>query len=121
MPPTSRPADYSLDHEVAGVLREADSRGWATFHLVGYSGGGASALALAAKHPDRLRSLALLEPAWAGNWDWSPAHAELWKQYDTLRHLPQDEFMAQFVRLGVRPGVTAGLPTGIGPQPPWMA
>lgn len=71
------PADYSLDHEVAGVLREADGRDWRTFHLVGYSGGGASALAFAAKHPDRLRSLALLEPAWAGNWDWSPAHAEL--------------------------------------------
>lgn len=29
--------------------------------------------------------------------------------------------MAQFVRLGVRPGVTAGLPIGTGPQPPWMA
>jgi pimeloyl-ACP methyl ester carboxylesterase len=115
------PADYSLDHEVAGVLREADGRGWDTFHLVGYSGGGASALAFAAKHPQRLRSLALLEPAWAGNWDWSPAHLELWKQYDALRDLPPDEFMAQFVRLGVRPGVTAGLPTGGGPQPPWMA
>jgi pimeloyl-ACP methyl ester carboxylesterase len=115
------PADYSLDDEVAGVLREADARGWNTFHLVGYSGGGASALAFTAKHPDRLRSLALLEPAWAGNWDWSPAHTELWKKYDALRALPAEEFMAQFVRLGVRPGVAAGLPTGSGPQPPWMA
>lgn len=32
----------------------------------GYSGGGASALALAAAHPSRLLSLGLLEPAWAG-------------------------------------------------------
>lgn len=93
---------------------------WDTFHLVGYSGGGASALAFAARHPERLRSLALLEPAWAGNWEWSPAHTELWKNYEALRSLPPDEFMAAFVRLGVRPGVTAGLPTGVGPQPPWM-
>ncbi len=114
------PADYSLDHEVAGVLREADARGWDTFHLVGYSGGGASALAFAARHPERLRSLALLEPAWAGNWDWSQAHTELWKKYNALRSLPPDEFMAGFVRLGVRPGVAAGLPTGSGPPPPWM-
>lgn len=115
------PDDHSLDHEVAGVVREADARGWDTFHLVGYSGGGASALAFAARHPRRLRSLALLEPAWAGNWDWSRAHAELWKKYDALRDLPPEEFMAQFVHLSVRPGVAAGLPTGTGPQPPWMA
>lgn len=115
------PADYSLDDEVAGVLREADGRGWDTFHLVGYSGGGAAALAFAAKQPERLRSLALLEPAWAGSWGWSPAHTELWKKYESLPDLPPDEFMAQFVRLGVRPGVTAGLPTGGGTPPPWMA
>src|SRR5581483_2290620 len=59
------PADYSLDTEVTGVLREADARGWDTFHLVGYSGGGASALAFTQRHPERLASLALLEPAWA--------------------------------------------------------
>jgi len=115
------PPDYSLDHEVAGLLREADARGWDTFHLAGYSGGGAAALAFTTRHPERLRSLALLEPAWAGNWDWSPAHAALWKQYEVLRGLPPDEFMARFVRLGVRPGVTAGLPTGDAPPPPWMA
>ena len=41
------PVDYSLDTEVAGVVREADARGWERFHLVGYSGGGAAALAAA--------------------------------------------------------------------------
>ncbi|MFP5368554.1 MAG: alpha/beta hydrolase, partial [Actinomycetes bacterium] len=44
------PAGWTLDTEVAGVLREADARGWQTFHLLGYSGGGAAALALAATH-----------------------------------------------------------------------
>src|SRR4051794_35614316 len=61
------PAGYSLDNEVEGLLREADARGWNRFDLAGYSGGGAAALAFAAHHPERLHSLALLEPAWAGN------------------------------------------------------
>lgn len=115
------PADYTLDTEGAGVLRAAEERGWDTFHLVGYSGGGASALAFAAKHPERLESLALLEPAWAGDWGWSPAHRALWEQYRQLEGLGPDEFMARFVALGVRPGVTAGLPVKGGEQPPWMA
>ncbi|UEL29515.1 alpha/beta fold hydrolase [Pseudarthrobacter sp. L1SW] len=114
------PPGWSLDTEVEGVLREADARGWETFHLVGYSGGGAAALAFAAKHPDRLLSLALLEPAWAGNWDWSPAHAELWKQYEPLDALPPEQFMPAFMRLGVRPDVVLPPPPP-GPPPPWMA
>jgi pimeloyl-ACP methyl ester carboxylesterase len=52
---------------------------WDTFDLVGYSGGRASVLAFADKHPQRLLSLTLLEPAWAGDWDWSKAHSRLWK------------------------------------------
>ncbi|MGY3564434.1 alpha/beta fold hydrolase [Sinomonas sp. RB5] len=115
------PAGYSLDTEVAGVVRAALELGWDRFHLVGYSGGGAAALAVAAAHPELLQSLALLEPAWAGNWGWSSAHRALWEQYRELDGLGPDEFMARFVRLGVRPGVTAGLPVPGGEQPPWMA
>ncbi len=114
------PADYSLDTEVAGVLREADARGWENFHLVGYSGGGAAALACAQRRPRRLASLALLEPAWAGRWDWSPEHTALWAQYDELDGLPPREFMAEFMRLGVRPGVVLPPPPP-GEPPPWMA
>ncbi|WP_255767709.1 alpha/beta fold hydrolase [Pseudarthrobacter sulfonivorans] len=113
------PQGWSLDTEIDGVLREADARGWQTFHLVGYSGGGAAALAFAAKHPDRLLSLGLLEPAWAGDWDWSPAHAQLWKQYEQLETLPPEQFMAAFMRLGVKPDVV--LPPPPDPPPPWMA
>lgn len=115
------PADYSLDTEVEGVLRTARDLGWETFHLVGYSGGGASALAFAAKHPSRLESLALLEPAWAGSWGWNAAHRALWERYRALDALPPHEFMDEFVKLGVRPGVTAGLPVQGGQQPEWMA
>jgi pimeloyl-ACP methyl ester carboxylesterase len=114
------PPGWSLDTEVEGVLREADALGWETFHLAGYSGGGAAALAFAAKHPDRLLSLALLEPAWAGSWDWSPEHAELWKEYERLEALPPEQFMPAFMRLGVKPDVVLPPPPP-GPPPPWMA
>ena len=99
------PLDYDLDLEVAGVEREAAARGWERFHLVGYSGGGAAALAVVARHPERLSSLALLEPAWAGRWDLSPAEQSVWREYDRLEVLPPDEFMRAFMRLNVRPGV----------------
>ena len=114
------PEDYSLEHEVAGVLREADGRGWGRFHLVGYSGGGAAALALVATHADRLASLALLEPAWAGTWDLSPAEQAVWLEQERLERLPDDEFIQAFVRLGVRPGVSLPAPPP-GDPPPWMA
>ncbi|MEV7136230.1 alpha/beta fold hydrolase [Arthrobacter sp. NPDC093128] len=114
------PPGWSLDTEIDGVLREADARGWETFHLAGYSGGGAAALAFAAKHPDRLLSLALLEPAWAGNWDWSPAHTALWKVYERLEDLPPEQFIPAFMRLGVKPDVVLPPPPP-GPPPPWMA
>ena len=61
------PPGYGLDAEVEGVLREADAHGFGRFHLVGYSAGGAASLAFASAHGERLWSLALLEPAWAGN------------------------------------------------------
>ncbi len=114
------PEDYGLEVEIAGVLREADARGWERFHLVGYSGGGAAALAFAAARPERLASLALLEPAWAGNWDLSPAEKEAWSEYDRLVKLPDDQLMPAFIEFGVKPGVPLPAPPP-GDPPPWMA
>jgi pimeloyl-ACP methyl ester carboxylesterase len=115
------PTDYSLDTEVAGVLATAQARGWDTFHLVGYSGGASVGLALAATQGARLSSLALLEPAWAGNWDdASPAHRALWPEYERLAALPPQESMPAFVRIQLRPGV-APPPPPPGPPPPWMS
>jgi pimeloyl-ACP methyl ester carboxylesterase len=114
------PAEYSLDAEVAGVLRAADARGWARFHLVGYSAGGAAALATAARHPGRLLSLALLEPAWAGDWDLSEAERAVWRKLEQLDALSPDDLMVAFVRLQLRPGVAPPAPPP-GPAPPWMA
>jgi len=114
------PADYGLEVEVAGVLREADARGWDRFHLVGYSGGGAAALAFAEARPERLASLALLEPAWAGTWDISPAEREASLELERLARLPDDQLMPAFVRFGLRPGVPVPSPPP-GDPPPWMA
>jgi pimeloyl-ACP methyl ester carboxylesterase len=114
------PEDYSLDVEVAGVLREADARGWGRFHLVGYSGGGAASLAFAAAQPDRLVSLALLEPAWAGNWNLSPAEEAVWREFHALEGLAIEQFMPTFMRLGLKPGVPLPEPPP-GDPPPWMA
>jgi pimeloyl-ACP methyl ester carboxylesterase len=114
------PSDYDLDLEVAGAVREADARGWDEFHLVGYSGGGAAALAAAARHPDRVLSLALLEPAWAGNWELSRAEQGVTHELQQLGALPDDEFMRAFVRLELRAGVAPPEPAP-GPPPPWLA
>lgn len=113
------PRGYNLGMEAAGVLREADVRGFDRFHLVGYSAGGASALALAALHGERLLSLALLEPAWAGN-ERTQQEEELKERFRALASLPPAQFMAEFIRLQLAPGVEPPAPPE-GPPPPWMA
>ena len=114
------PTDYSLDTEVDGVLREAEARGWKRFHLVGYSAGGAASLAVTAAHPEMLLSLSLLEPAWAGDWDWSAEHGVAWSEFLALDGLPHEQLMAQFARLQVAPDVEL-TPPPPGPPPPWMS
>jgi pimeloyl-ACP methyl ester carboxylesterase len=114
------PPDYALGLEVEGILRVADATGFARFHLVGYSAGGASSLAFAARHPERLQSLALLEPAWAGNEGLHPAEEAAWREYDRISTLPPEQMMPAFIRANLRPGVEPPPPPP-GPPPPWMA
>lgn len=113
------PDDFSLATEVEGILREADAHGFERFHLVGYSGGGASSLAFTASHGARLLSLALLEPAWAGN-ERTAAEESVMERFRELDPLPADQFMAGFLRLQLAPGVEPP-PRPEGPPPPWMA
>jgi pimeloyl-ACP methyl ester carboxylesterase len=113
------PPDFSLATEVQGILREADAHDFERFHLVGYSGGGASSLALTAPHGERLLSLALLEPAWAGNVR-TEAEETLMARFRELEPLPPDQFMAGFLRLQLAPGVEPPPPPE-GPAPTWMA
>jgi pimeloyl-ACP methyl ester carboxylesterase len=113
------PPDFSLGTEAQGLLREADVHGFDRFHLVGYSGGGASSLAFAALHGERLLSLALLEPAWAGN-ERTPTEEALIERFRALQSLPPDQFMAGFIRLQLAPGVEPPPPREE-PPPSWMA
>ncbi len=116
------PAAYGLEAEVEGIARSADAAGARTFHLVGYSAGGASCLAFAARHPERLRSLALIEPAWIGNDGWTPEDVADWAELDRLMSLPPDQRMRAFSRWQMRPGIeppAIAMPPG--PPPPWMA
>jgi pimeloyl-ACP methyl ester carboxylesterase len=114
------PPGYGLELEVEGIRRVADMAGVKSFHLVGYSAGGASSLAFAAKYPVRLRSLALIEPAWIGSV--TPEDAADWAEIERLIMLSPDERMSAFFHWQMRPGVQPpALPLPPGPPPPWMA
>jgi pimeloyl-ACP methyl ester carboxylesterase len=114
------PDGYGLQTEIDGVLRQADDAGYERFHLVGYSGGGAISTALVARHPERVLSLSLLEPAWVGNVGMSEAEREAWAEFDRIGDLPAEEMMPRFIRAQLAPGVEPPAPPA-GPPPPWMA
>lgn len=112
------PAGYSIQMEVDGLARFADSLGLDRFHLLGYSGGGFVSLAFAGAHPQRLLSLALFEPASIPG-PLSEDEAALWRVLeDGLSGRAGPEFMRTFMTLQVREGVQ--LPPPAGPPPPWM-
>jgi len=114
------PSGFGLDTEVEGIARAAQQSGFERFHLIGYSGGGASSLAFAATYPKRLLSLALLEPAWAGNDGLGPEEQALWTEFDRIRGLPPDQRMPAFMHAQVADDTPLPAPPA-GPQPPWMA
>jgi pimeloyl-ACP methyl ester carboxylesterase len=114
------PPDFTLDLEAAGIVRCAEEVGFDRFHLVGYSGGGASSLAFAAAHPDRLMSLALLEPAWAGNENLGPEETAVWAEFRRIAAYPPEEVMPAFIANQLRPGVEPPAPPP-GEPPPWMS
>jgi pimeloyl-ACP methyl ester carboxylesterase len=114
------PPDYSLEYEIDGVLRAAAEAGFERFHLVGYSAGGASSLAFAASHPERLLSLSLFEPAWLGNEGLSAQEQAVRREFDRIATLPPDQMMPAFVASQLASGVEPP-PSPPGPPPPWMA
>ena len=116
---TIPPPNYSLETEVEGIRRLADGAGFETFHLVGYSAGGASSLAFASRYPERLRSLALMEPAWAGRTGQTSQEAAVFDRFRAIPELSPDVIMPAFVRTQLAPGVEPPPPLP-GPPPPWM-
>jgi pimeloyl-ACP methyl ester carboxylesterase len=116
------PAGYKLDMEVEGIRQTADSNGFTRFHLVGYSAGGASSLAFVAQYPERVMSLVLVEPAWAGNEGLTAEDVADWAEMDRLMSLPPDQRMSAFARWQMRPGIEPPrLPLPPDPPPAWMA
>jgi len=110
------PPKYSLATEVAGIARVADDAGFDRFHLVGYSAGGASSLAFAASRPDRLLSLALLEPAFAGRQGMSDAERSHFERFRPLLDKDGPDMLAEFQALQIAPGVDP-IPPPPGPPP----
>lgn len=114
------PPNFGLDVEVEGIRRTADASGAKHFHLIGYSAGGASSLAFTSKYPERVKSLALIEPAWVGIL--TPDDANDWVELERVIALPPEERMRAFGRWQMRPGMEPpALPLPPGPPPAWMA
>ena len=113
------PPDYSLATEVAGIARVADDARFERFHLVGYSGGGAAALAFAASRPERLLSLAVMEPAFGGWQRMTLAERSHFERFRSLLDLDGPTMLTEFQALQVAPGVE--LAPRPDPPPPWMA
>jgi pimeloyl-ACP methyl ester carboxylesterase len=61
---TALPQDarFTVTSEAEDLLRIVDEMGLASFHLAGHSYGGLIALEMAARQPERVRSLHLIEP-----------------------------------------------------------
>jgi pimeloyl-ACP methyl ester carboxylesterase len=117
---TVPPAGYGLETEIAGIDRVANEAGFERFHLVGYSGGGASSLAYAITRPERLLSLSLAEPAWSGVAGRSPEEAAAFDRAVAALALEPDEMLPAFMRAQLAEDVP--LPARPeGPPPPWMA
>jgi pimeloyl-ACP methyl ester carboxylesterase len=73
----------------------------------------------AAEHPQRLRSLALLEPAWAANEGLDEAETAVWREHETIMTLLPEQRMLAFARANLAPGVEPPAPRP-GTRPPWM-
>jgi pimeloyl-ACP methyl ester carboxylesterase len=108
------PEDYRLDLEVDGLDRFATGQGFDRFHLYGHSIGGAIVLAYVARHPDRVASAALHEPAT----DFSAADRTP-IVVEPFSDLPEDQFARRFLEQLVRPGVPlppSQPPRGVDPE-----
>jgi pimeloyl-ACP methyl ester carboxylesterase len=114
------PPDYELDVEVEALRHVVDDANLSSIDIVAYSGGGAVALAFTAKYPERVRTLAVCEPAVIPGQDWIREAGEFWTAIQHAMTLPAAEQMREFVRVHLRPGVPMPPPPS-GSPPPWMA
>lgn len=112
------PAGYGLEWEIEAIKRAAEAAGLKTFHLVEYSNG--ISLAFAARHPEWVRSIALIEPSWIADDTWRREEAAYWSEVGRALALPPGERLPAAMAVNVRPGVQVPSPPP-GSPPPWMA
>lgn len=74
----------TLSDEIEGVCRAVEETGLPSVHLVGCSAGAVVAVAFSASYPERVESLALIEPPWIGN---DTRSAEAKALYEALDHV----------------------------------
>ncbi len=115
---SERPAGfkYDMDAWVAQAVGLLDALGIARAHLVGNSFGGAIALALAIRHPERVERLALMgsvgvpfpiTPGLDAVWGYQPSFDAMRKLLDIFafsRELVNDELAELRYRASIRPG-----------------
>jgi 2-hydroxymuconate-semialdehyde hydrolase len=116
---TDRPAgiSYGMDTWVRHAVGVLDALGIERAHVVGNSFGGALAIALAARHPDRVNRLVLMgsvgvpfpiTPALDAVWGYTPSVELMRRLLDVFaydRSLVSDELAVLRHRASVRPGV----------------
>jgi pimeloyl-ACP methyl ester carboxylesterase len=99
-----------LDELVAQVIAVADACGQTTVDLVGYSLGAVIAAALAARHPQRVRSLVLVAGFAGGTDSRSELQFGLWRELIASDHT----LMARFILLtGCSPQWLSSQPTAV--------
>ena len=113
----ARDEPHDLAVEVSAIWRLADEREWPVVDLFGFSAGATVALASALERPERVRTLALLEPASTGDDEWSVVDAARRRDLAELRGLPVEARPEAFNRLVLHPGEP--LPRTIAPAAVW--
>jgi pimeloyl-ACP methyl ester carboxylesterase len=111
------PHDFSVEVELRALDAFADELGLDRFHILSYSGGGFVSLAYAGTRPERVKSLAVFEPASIPG-HLSDDEAQAWNSLQAkLRGLDGPAFMSAFVREQLKPGVEPPPPPSAAPSP----
>lgn len=109
-------AIYDLDHWVAHALGLLDALQIESTHVIGNSFGGALALALAARHPDRVRQVVLMgsvglsfpiTPGLDAVWGYEPSPDNMRELIELFAHDPSiatDDLVQSRYRASIRPG-----------------
>ena len=114
------PEGYTLESEMAGLIRTTAAAGIDCYHLLGYSVGGGLALVFALAHPKRITSLTLIEPAWIGNAIGGEAEAEYLANVDRVMELPVPERGPALLAAMEPPSDSGRTAPSLPPPPPWL-